>query len=119
MYASIRSLNAYPVLLLLTLLTNLTLAPLDSRLCVICFPHFKADDDGGDDDARVVVVVGADASGGDAPDAVEGIDDVGGNGGLAGILSTSSSCPISTPLPTDLEFLSHRPSLPREWTSSD
>ena len=80
---------AYPVLLLLTLLTNLTLAPLDSRLCVIIgfpFPRFiREDDDGGPVEHEDAAVDGAEASGGD--DAA--LADVGmGIGGLAGIWNT-------------------------------
>ena len=81
------------MLLLLTLLTNLTLAPLDSRLCVIIGfpfppPHLiREDDDGGPVEHEDAAVDGAEASGGD--DAA--LADVGmGIGGLAGIWNTCS-----------------------------
>ena len=84
---------AYPVLLLRTLLTNLTLAPLDSRLCVITAflpptppppPHFIREDDEGGPVEQEDAVDGAEVSGGD--DAA--LADVGiGIGGLAGILN--------------------------------
>ena len=76
-------LTTYPVLLLRTLLTNLTLAPLDSRLCVIGFPpppHFSEDDEDGGGGAPEFEDV--DPSGGD--DAAL-VDDGMGIGGLAGI----------------------------------
>ena len=78
------------MLLLLALLTNLTLAPLDSRLCVIPFfppppPHFKEDDGAGGPHPELEE--GAEVSGGDDAARVIGM----GIGGLAGIWNVRMS----------------------------